>query len=167
VLRGGTAEDLPPELQNMEAAGQQCSIKERRADDATRDAMSWLKCQYMQDKIGQEFDALVTGVVDFGLFVQAKGLQIDGLVHVSSLGTDYFTRDSTGYRLIGARSKRVYRLGDHLRVRLINVIIDERKIDFELVNPASDAQQDHGAARGPWNRRRDTGRAGAHERKRR
>jgi ribonuclease R len=167
VLRGGTAEDLPPELQNMEAAGQQCSIKERRADDATRDAMSWLKCQYMQDKIGQEFDALVTGVVDFGLFVQAKGLQIDGLVHVSSLGTDYFTRDSSGYRLIGARSKRVYRLGDHLRVRLINVIIDERKIDFELVNPASDVQQDHSAARGPWNRRRDTGRASTHERKRR
>jgi ribonuclease R len=155
VLRGGTAEDLPPELQNMEAAGQQCSLKERRADEATRDAMSWLKCQYMQDKIGQEFDALVTGVVEFGLFVQAKGLQIDGLVHVSSLGTDYFSRDKSGYRLIGARSKRVYRLGDHLRVRLINVIIDERKIDFELVNPASEGQTDHSAARGPWNRNRE------------
>lgn len=152
VLRGGTAENLPPELQNMEALGQQCSIKERRADEATRDAMSWLKCQYMQDKIGQEFDALVTGVVEFGLFVQAKGLQIDGLVHVSALGSDYFSRDSSGYRLIGARSKRVFRLGDHLRVRLVNVIIDERKIDFELATPASDVQQDHSGARGPWNR---------------
>ncbi len=159
VLRGGTAEDLPPELQNMEAAGQQCSIKERRADEATRDAMSWLKCQYMQDKIGQEFDALVSGVVDFGLFVQAKGLQIDGLVHVSALGTDYFSRDSSGYRLVGARSKRVFRLGDHLRVRLINVIIDERKIDFELVQAAGDAQQDHSGARGPWQRRRHEGQA--------
>jgi len=158
VLRGGTAEDLPPDLQNMEAAGQQCSIKERRADDATRDAMSWLKCQFMQDKIGQEFDALVTGVVDFGLFVQAKGLQIDGLVHVSALGTDYFTRDSSGYRLVGARSKRVYRLGDHLRVRLINVIIDERKIDFELVNANTDVPEDHSGARGPWNRKRHQGR---------
>jgi ribonuclease R len=151
----------------MDAAGQQGSVKERRADEATRDAMSWLKCQFMQDKIGQEFDALVTGVVEFGLFVQAKGLQIDGLVHVSSLGSDYFTRDSSGYRLIGARSKRVYRLGDHLRVRLINVIIDERKIDFELVNTGGEEQQqDHSAARGPWNRRRDKGRGG-HEGKRR
>jgi ribonuclease R len=157
VLRGGTADDLPADLQNMEAAGQQCSIKERRADEATRDAMSWLKCQFMQDKIGQEFDALVTGVVEFGLFVQAKGLQIDGLVHVSALGSDYFTRDSSGYRLVGARSKRVYRLGDHLRVRLINVIIDERKIDFELVNMTNDVAQDHSGARGPWNRKRHQG----------
>lgn len=154
VLRGGTAEDLPPELQNMEALGQQCSLKERRADEATRDAMSWLKCQYMQDKIGEEFDSLVTGVVDFGLFVQVKGLQIDGLVHVSALGTDYFTRDASGYRLVGAHSKRVYRLGDHLRVRLVNVIIDERKIDFELANAAK-GHSDGGrtAVRGPWARR--------------
>jgi ribonuclease R len=153
VLRGGTADTLPPELQGMEAVGQQCSLKERRADEATRDAVSWLKCQYMQDKIGEEFDALVTGVVDFGLFVQAKGLQIDGLVHVSALGSDYFTRDSSGYRLVGARSKRVYRLGDHLRVRLINVVIDERKIDFELAGTAG-APPDHSGARGPWSRRR-------------
>jgi ribonuclease R len=154
VLRGGTAEDLPPDLQNMEAFGQQCSLKERRADEATRDAMSWLKCQYMQDKIGQEFDALVTGVVDFGLFVQVKGLQIDGLLHVSALGSDYFTRDSSGYRLVGARSKRVYRLGDHLRVRLINVIIDERKIDFELAAAITDNPHEHAEIRGPWRRRR-------------
>jgi ribonuclease R len=153
VLRGGTADDLPPELQNMEALGQQCSLKERRADEATRDAMSWLKCQYMQDKIGEEFDALVTGVVDFGLFVQVKGVQIDGLVHVSALGTDYFTRDASGYRLVGAHSKRVYKLGDHLRVRLINVIIDERKIDFELANTPKGQQQGRAAVRGPWARR--------------
>jgi ribonuclease R len=153
VLQGGTAEDLPPELQNMEALGQQCSLKERRADEATRDAMSWLKCQYMQDKIGEEFDALVTGVVDFGLFVQIKGVQIDGLVHVSALGTDYFTRDASGYRLVGAHSKRVYKLGDHLRVRLINVIIDERKIDFELANTPKGHQQGRTAVRGPWARR--------------
>jgi ribonuclease R len=158
VLRGGTAEDLPPDLQNMEAFGQQCSLKERRADEATRDAMSWLKCQYMQDKIGQEFDALVTGVVDFGLFVQVKGLQIDGLLHVSALGSDYFTRDGSGYRLVGARSKRVYRLGDHLRVRLINVIIDERKIDFELATAVSDTPPSRPEIRGPWGRRRREGR---------
>ena len=90
----------------MAALGQQCSFKERRADEATRDAMSWLKCEYMRDKLGEEFDALVTGVVDFGLFVQVKGVQVDGLVHVSALGTDYFSRDSSGYRMVGARSGR-------------------------------------------------------------
>jgi len=153
VLRGGNSEELPEWSRNVEALGQECSLKERRADEATRDAMSWLKCQFMQDKIGQEFDAMVTGVVDFGLFVQVKGMQIDGLVHVSALGTDYFTRDASGYRLVGARSKRIYRLGDHLRVRLINVIIDERKIDFELAHPVGEMQQARAIVRGPWRRR--------------
>jgi ribonuclease R len=104
----------------------------------------------MRDKLGEEFDALVTGVVDFGLFVQVRGLQIDGLVHVTALGSDYFSRDKTGFRLVGARSGRVFRLGDHLRVRLVNVIVDERKIDFELAEKRADA----GAVRGPWQRRR-------------
>jgi ribonuclease R len=149
ILRGGTAETFPWSAGAMAALGQQCSFKERRADEATRDALSWLKCEYMRDKLGEEFDALVTGVVDFGLFVQVKGVQVDGLVHVSALGTDYFSRDSTGYRLVGARSGRVFRLGDHLRVRLINVIIDERKIDFELADSAGRA------IRGPWQRRKD------------
>jgi ribonuclease R len=149
VLRGGTAEDLPPGLQGMQAKGQQCSLLERRADDATRDAMSWLKCEYMSDKIGEEFEALVTGVVDFGLFVQVKGLQIDGLVHVSALGSDYFSRDKSGYRLVGQRSGKVFRLGDALHVRLINVVIDERKIDFELADSRPQSQM----VRGPWKRR--------------
>jgi ribonuclease R len=150
VLRGGSAEDFEYSPPRMSELGQQTSFTERRADEATRDAMSWLKCEYMQDKIGEEFDALVTGVVDFGLFVQAKGLQIDGLVHVSGLGGDYFARDKSGYRMVGARSGRVFRLGDHLRVRLINVIIDERKIDFELAETGTQRQ----AVRGPWQRRR-------------
>ena len=150
VLRGGTASNFEYTPARMTELGQQTSFTERRADEATRDAMSWLKCQFMQDKIGEEFDALVTGVVDFGLFVQVSGMQIDGLVHVSSLGSDYFSRDKTGYRLVGARSGRVFRLGDHLRVRLINVIIDERKIDFELAEAGTQRQM----IRGPWQRRR-------------
>ena len=148
VLRGGTAETFEYSPARMAELGQQTSFTERRADEATRDAMSWLKCEYMQDKIGEEFDALVTGVVDFGLFVQAKGLQIDGLVHVSALGADYFSRDSSGYRIVGARSGRVFRLGDHLRVRLINVIIDERKIDFELAEARSQRQVIRGPGSG-------------------
>jgi ribonuclease R len=133
ILRGGTAKNFDWAV-NMEALGQDCSFKERRADEATRDAVSWLKCEYMRDKIGEEFNAIVTGVVDFGLFVQVQGLQVDGLVHVSALGADYFSRDRSGFRMIGARSGKTYRLGDHLRVRLINVNIDERKIDFELAD---------------------------------
>src|SRR4030095_6206128 len=118
ILRGGTPDDFPWSPGMMAALGQQCSFKERRADEATRDALSWLKCEYMSDKLGEELDALVTSVVAFGLFVQ-----VDGLVHVSALGTDYFSRDASGLRMVGARSGRVFRLGDHLRVRLINVII--------------------------------------------
>ncbi len=148
VLREGTGDDLPASLSAMDTLGQQCSFKERRADEATRDAMSWLKCEYMQDKIGEEFDSLVTGVVDFGLFVQVAGVQIDGLIHVSALGSDYFSRDKSGYRMVGERSKRVFRLGDHLKVRLINVIIDERKIDFELAERPKAAE----AGRHPWQR---------------
>lgn len=150
VLRGGTAETFPWTLAMVSALGQSCSHTERRADEATRDALSWLKCEYMRDKIGEEFDSLVTGVVDFGLFVQVKGLQIDGLVHVSALGSDYFSRDKSGYRMVGTRSGRIFKLGDHLRVRLINVIIDERKIDFELAEAGSGQRM----VRGPWQRRR-------------
>lgn len=132
VLRGGTSAGFEPRGGEMIMLGQQCSARERRADEATRDAVSWLKCEYMQERLGEEFDAIVTGVVDFGLFVQLKGLQVDGLVHVSALGAEYYSRDRSGYRMIGSRSGRSFRLGDHLRVRLINVIVDERKIDFEL-----------------------------------
>lgn len=165
VLRGGTAEDWPEELSNMDALGQQCSMLERRADEATRDAMAWLKCEFMQNRIGEEFDSMVTGVVEFGLFVQIKGMQIDGLIHVSGLGTDYFKRDKSGYRLVGERSGRVFRLGDHLRVRLVNVVIDERKIDFELVEArgasnlqtfkSGDSKFNKQQGRNPFRRRRD------------
>lgn len=151
VLRGGNAETFPWTAGMVSTLGQSCSFTERRADEATRDAMSWLKCEYMRDKIGEEFDTMVTGVVDFGLFVQVKGLQIDGLVHVSALGADYFSRDKSGYRMVGARSGRTFRLGDHLRVRLINVVIDERKIDFELAEAGGGQRM----VRGPWQRRRN------------
>jgi len=152
VIRGGTAADFPWSPARMAELGQQCSFTERRADDATRDAMSWLKCEYMQDKIGEEFEAVVSSVVDFGLFVQLKGLQVDGLVHVSSLGADYFSRDRSGFRMVGARSGRTFRLGDHVRVRLNSVSIDERKIDFELAESKPQQRQQFGRA--PFQRRR-------------
>ena len=132
VLAGSGPGDFRYGRQEMEGLGRHCSMTERRADDATREAMDWLKCEFMLERIGEEFDALVTGVVDFGLFVQIPEYQVDGLVHVSSLGGDYFHRDAVHQRLVGEHSGRVFRLSDRLRVRLLRVSLEERKIDFEL-----------------------------------
>jgi ribonuclease R len=86
----------------------------------------------MQERVGEEFDGIVSGVVDFGLFVQLEGLQVDGLLHVSALGQDYFARDSSGFRMIGRSSGKVFKLGDRVRVRVTNVSLDDRRVDFEL-----------------------------------
>jgi ribonuclease R len=95
----------------------------------------------MQDRIGEEFEGLVSGVVDFGLFVQLEGLQVDGLVHVTALGQDYFARDRSGYRLVGRSSGRVFRLGDRLRVRVTNVSLDDRRVDFELAGETGERRR--------------------------
>jgi ribonuclease R len=132
--------------------GQDCSFRERRADEATRGAIAWLKCYYMQERVGEEFAGLVSGVVDFGLFVQIEGLQVDGLVHVTALGQDYFTRDRSGYRLVGRSSGTVFKLGDRLRVRVANVSLDERRVDFELAGTAGEPRRTRRP--GPIGRRR-------------
>jgi len=142
VLREGDPADLIGWHGPFPALGQDCSFRERRADEATRSAVAWLKCFYMQEHLGEEFDGIVSGVVDFGLFVQLEGLQVDGLLHVSALGQDYFTRDSSGYRLIGRSSGRSFRLGDRLRVRVINVSLDDRRIDFELAEAGETARRE-------------------------
>jgi ribonuclease R len=132
ILRGGKPGDFTHGKQEMEGLGRHCSATERRADEATREAMDWLKCEFMLDRVGEEFDVIVTGVVDFGLFVQIPEFQIDGLVHISSLGGDYYQRDPVHQRLIGEHTGRVFRLSDPLRVRLLRVSLEDRKIDFEL-----------------------------------
>jgi ribonuclease R len=132
ILRGGKPGDFTHGTQEMEGLGRHCSATERRADEATREAMDWLKCEFMLDRVGEEFDVIVTGVVDFGLFVQIPEFQIDGLVHISSLGGDYYQRDPVHQRLIGEHTGRVFRLSDPLRVRLLRVSLEDRKIDFEL-----------------------------------
>jgi ribonuclease R len=138
VLRGGDPQELVAWHGPFPVLGQDCSFRERRADEATRSAVSWLKCWYMQQRVGEEFDGIVSGVVDFGLFVQLEGLQVDGLLHVSALGQDYFVRDRSGYRMVGRSSGRLYKLGDRLRVRVTNVSLDDRRIDFELAGTAPD-----------------------------
>jgi ribonuclease R len=139
ALAGGTAENFIHSQQQMEQLGQECSFAERRADEASRDVTAFLKCEYMRDKIGEEFDAVVTGVVEFGLFVQLEGMQVDGLVHVSTLGHDYFRFEEDRRALVGDRAGVRYTLGDKLRVRLTRVDPSERKMDFELVGKTAGA----------------------------
>jgi ribonuclease R len=138
VLQGGIG-GFPYGKGEMERLGNHCSTAERRADEATREAMDWLKCEFMQDKLGETFEAIVTGVADFGLFVQIVDLQIEGLVHVSSLGSDYFHRDIVHRRLTGERSGQSYQLADRIDVRVVRVDLEQRKIDFEPVSTTEGA----------------------------
>ena len=121
---------------DMLKAGEHCSMTERRADEATRNAVDWLKCEYMQDKVGEVFAGLITGVTSFGLFIELREVYVEGLLHISSLGKDYYHFDASKHRLLGERTKQVYRLADPVTVRVVRVDLDERKIDFELVEEA-------------------------------
>lgn len=116
----------------LQEMGAHCSATERRADEATRDAVNWLKCEYMLDKVGQVFSGIVTGVTGFGLFVQLDEVFVEGLVHISTLGNDYFHFQAERYRLIGERTGRRFQLGVALQVRVVQVNLDDGKIDFEL-----------------------------------
>ena len=133
ALGGGSAANFAHSAKEMETLGTQCSFRERRADEAARSVVAWLKCEYMRPRIGEEFDAVATGVTEFGVFVQLKGLQVDGLVHVSSLPADYFHFHERDRTLVGERTRQRFSIGDELRVRLARVDSAERKIDFELV----------------------------------
>ncbi|RUQ33992.1 MAG: ribonuclease R [Candidatus Competibacteraceae bacterium] len=133
VLQGGKAADFTYSLADLAGLGEHCSMTERRADEAVRDALEWLKCEFMQDKVGQTFDGIITGVTGFGLFVELRGVFVEGLIHVTSLRNDYYQFDPVGHRLHGERSGQVYRLGDSVRVRVARVDLDERKIDFEPI----------------------------------
>lgn len=112
--------------------GKHCSMTERRADEATRDVESWLKCFYMQDRIGECFDGVISSVTGFGLFVALDDVYVEGLVHISELPSDYFHFDTIKHRLLGERSGMQYRLGDRLRVKLVRVDLETSKIDFVL-----------------------------------
>ncbi len=118
---------------DLDALGQHCSETERRADDATRDVEAWLKSYYMQDHVGEEFDGTVSGVTNFGLFVTLDELYVDGLVHVSDLGQDYFQFDQQRHLLRGERSGVRYQLGGRVRVKVVRVNLEQAKIDFVLV----------------------------------
>ena len=112
--------------------GVHCSQTERRADEATRDVDAWLKCYYMQDKVGESFDGVISGVTAFGLFVALDSIYVEGLVHISELPSDYFHFDPVKRMLLGERTGRRYRLGDRIRVKLVRVDLEASKIDFVL-----------------------------------
>jgi ribonuclease R len=115
---------------DWEAMGRHCSETERRADDASRDVENWLKCFYMRDHVGGTFAGTITGVVPFGLFVTLDEYFVDGLVHISELGRDYFQHDPARHMLLGERTKKRYRLADRMRVKLVRVDVESRKMDL-------------------------------------
>jgi ribonuclease R len=140
----------------LQVLGAESSQRERRADDASRDVMGYLKCLYMQPRIGETFDATISSALEFGLFVQLKTMPIDGLVHISAIPGDYWELEDGGMGLVGQRTGRRWQLGDAVRVRLTRVDLTQRQIDFELVDANAAAR---GTVRAP---RR--GLAGARER---
>ncbi|MFN3785792.1 MAG: ribonuclease R, partial [Thiothrix sp.] len=137
ILRGGKASDYPYKRKDMLALGEHCSMTERRADDATRDVTAWLKCEYMQEHVGETFSGVISGVTGFGLFVELSDIYVEGLLHVTALTNDYYHFDPVRHQLTGENSGRIYRLGDTLQVTVARVDLDERKIDFVLAKRAN------------------------------
>ncbi len=134
ILKTGNARRYGYSMGAMQSLGETCSRFERRADEAVWDVEEQLKCEYMSGHIGEQYEAVVSGVVGFGLFVRVTELGIDGLVHVTSLPHDYYHFDAGRHTLSGEKGGRVYQLMDKLSVRLAKVDVEERKIDFQLVD---------------------------------
>lgn len=137
VPEGKKPRGFEVEPARLEEFANHCSYTERRADEATRDVVRWLKCQYMQAHLGEMFHGVISGVTNFGFFVELEALWIDGLVHVTDLGDDYFVFHSAHHRLVGEASGVEYSLGMRVEVQVSRVDVDERKIDFKLVSAQS------------------------------
>ena len=148
------------DLAQMTALGESCSRYERRAEDATRDAADWLKCEFLQKHIGKQYSGIVAAVTNFGLFVQLDELLIDGLVHVTSLKRDYYQFDPAHHRLVGERTGRSYQLGDRLEVVVVRVNMEERKIDFDLAGASDEKPGINTRRRGKKDKTRKRDKAG-------
>ena len=119
-------------LEEVIELGEHCSMTERRADEATRDVSDWLKCEFMQDHVGDSFSGVISTVTNFGLFVRLHDLHIEGLVHITSLGRDYYHYDDVRMCLTGENSGVKYRVGDVITVQVAAVNLDEKKIDLAM-----------------------------------
>ncbi|WP_143870520.1 ribonuclease R [Catenovulum sediminis] len=124
--------------QEMDELGVHTSMAERRADEATRDVANWLKCEFMQDHVGDTFSGVISAVTSFGFFVRLDEIFIEGLVHVSSLASDFYIYDNAKHRLIGEQHRRVFKLGDTVEIRVVSVNLDDKKIDFVLNDKSTD-----------------------------
>lgn len=133
IIRGGKPGRYDYDTKAMERLGTVTSAHERRAEEATRDVEAWLKCEYMEGRTGQEYDGVITGVTNFGLFVQITELMIDGLVHVTSLANDYYHYEAGSQQLVGERSGKKFRLGEAMRIKVQRVDMESRRIDFRPV----------------------------------
>lgn len=154
IAKGKKADWAYSEAQ-LEELGQHCSVTERRADEAVRDATNWLKCEYLSHFIGDTFVGAISAVTSFGVFIQLDHLFVEGLVHIAELGDDYFHYDPVKHLIIGERTGKFYRLGDRLAVQVAKVNLDDRKIDFSLPNVAKKAQGEAKSA--PKTRDRSSG----------
>ena len=134
LLKNNKPQDFIYDTEQMTRFGEQCSMTDRRADDATRDVESWLKCEYMMDKVGETFDGIISGVTSFGLFIELQGIYVEGLVHVTALNNDYYHFDPVKHCLVGERTHEIYRLADKVNVRVVRVDLDEKRIDFDMVS---------------------------------
>jgi ribonuclease R len=121
------------DLAIWESLGIHCSANERRADEASRDVEAWLKCYFVRDKLGEQFTGTISGVASFGIFVQLDALFIEGMVHVTDLGADYFQYDDARHELRGERTGIRYQLTDRVTVQVSRVDLDARRIDLRLV----------------------------------
>ena len=144
TVTGGRASKLPKvqmsfaEQQAWEAAGMHCSANERRADEASRDVEAWLKCKYMREHLGEEYSGVVSSATSFGLFVTLDNLYVEGLVHITELGGEYFRFDELRQELRGERTGIRYAIGTRVQIQVSRVDLDGRKIDFRLVHPGED-----------------------------
>ncbi|QWF70597.1 ribonuclease R [Methylomonas paludis] len=156
TLAGKSPASFSYDYAAMQQLGEHCSMHERRADEATRDVVNWLKCEYMLDKIGQEFPGIISAVTGFGFFVELQAIYVEGLVHIASLQGDYFNFDATSHHLYGERTGVRYRLGDAVRVKVVRVNLDDKKIDFELLTvgkkPAKTGQAEKKPNKNPGSR---------------
>ena len=123
----------------LEEAGSHFSVTERRADEASRSVTTWLKCHYIKQHIGEEFVGTISATAEFGLFVTLKDLYVDGMVHVSQLGDDFFVFDQASQSLVGQNRGQTFSLGDEVRIKVAGVNLEERKIDFQLIQQLSHA----------------------------
>ena len=138
ILKGGKPENFNHDQNTMMKMGEYCSMTERRADEATREAVDWLKCEFIHDRVGEEFTGIITSVTSFGLFIELIDIYVEGLLHVTSLKGDYYHFDPIRHRLKGERTNTIYRLGDKLKIRVARVDLESRQIDFALVDEESD-----------------------------